>query len=624
MINRHAVFHEAKSRHAFAADVDTLHIRLRTARGDVQSVVVYAIDPFNWFPDKNGSDYSFDKESLLKVEMKQELSDELFDYWFCELRNTPTNRLRYCFVLKKDSEILRFGSSGFTDEIEPDFSNLLGWFNFPFINEEDVFNPPDWVEDTVWYQIFCDRFARSGNNSSSRTENSGSGKTIPGWGSQTDNLHRISFGGNLKGVIDKLPYIAEMGFTGIYFTPIFQAPSTHKYDTTDYFKIDPQFGTNEIFSTLVRRAHELGIRVILDAVFNHCGFTHPFFQDVIKNGSNSPYYSYFHILKQPVLNFKLNSAKMPPRLTKEEMQNLSFRTFAYTPHMPKWNTADPGAREYLINAARYWVEEYDIDGWRMDVSNEVSHDFWRELCKAVRGIKSDIFMLGENWDDAYPWLCSGQFDSTMNYPLLSAIGSFAGGRSNAAEFASTMTREVLAAYPKPIQKLLFNMVDNHDTDRLMTGCGGNTKAAILGFVLLFTMCGCPSVYYGSEVGMDGTLHGDANRRCMLWDKPVPPDRDFRPLIKKLITLRKKHPAFRTTEIVFNNCNDALLTFTKKTDDETLVVILNNSAAEQRISLPPGTYTNLMDDSITTGNSFALPPYEFKLLLQDSSHRHCAH
>jgi glycosidase len=604
-MNRHAVFHEAKSRLAYAADVDTLHIRLRTARGDMRSVVVYAIDPFNWFPDKNG-DYSFDEESLLKVEMKQELNDELFDYWFCELRNTPTNRLRYCFVLKNDFETLRFGSSGFTDKIEPDFSNLLGWFNFPYINAEDVSKPPDWVENTVWYQIFCDRFARG-------EKSSHSGKKFPGWGSQTDNLHRISFGGDLKGVIDKLPYIAEMGFTGIYFTPIFEAPSTHKYDTTDYFKIDPQFGTNEIFSALVRHAHDLGIRVILDAVFNHCGFTHPFFQDVIKNGRNSPYFSYFHILKQPILNFELNKEKKIPRLTKEQMQSLPFLAFAYTPHMPKWNTADPGAREYLIKAARYWVEEHDIDGWRMDVSNEVSHDFWRELCKEIRGIKQSAFMLGENWDDAYPWLGGGQFDSTMNYPMLSAVGSFAGGRSGAAEFASTMTREVLAAYPKPVQKVLFNMVDNHDTDRLMTGCGGNAKAAVLSYVLLFTMSGCPSVYYGGEVGMEGTLHGDANRRCMLWDKPVPPEKDFRPLIKKLIALRKKHPSFRSTEIEFSNDNDAFLVFTKKAGDETLIVILNNGAEEQKISLPHGTYTNLMDDTTTNDGNFNLLPYDFKLL-----------
>jgi hypothetical protein len=232
-------------------------------------------------------------------------------------------------------------------------------------------------------------------------------------------------------------------------------------------------------------------------------------------------------------------------------------------------------------------------------------------------------MLGENWDDAYPWLGSGQFDSTMNYPLLCAVSSFAAGRSGAEEFASIMTREVLAAYPKTIQKVLFNMVENHDTDRLMTGCGGNAKAAVLGYVLLFTMSGCPSVYYGGEIGMDGTLHGDANRRCMLWDKPVPPDRDFRPLIKKLINLRNNHPAFRSTEIVFNNYNDALLTFTKEANDESLVVILNNGRAKQKISLPHGTYTNLMDDSLTTGSDFVIPPYEFKLLLLDGSHSHSA-
>ena len=606
-MNRHAVFHEAKSRWAYAADSGTLHIRLRTARDDVLRVVLCAADPFNWFPDDGGS-YSFDKESVFIVEMERELCDGLFDYWFCELRNPPTYRLRYCFNLESDAEALRFGACGFTEVVEPDYGNMIGWFNYPFINEEDVFQPPKWVEDTVWYQIFGDRFARSEEGARSK-------KAVPDWGGEVEVLHATHFGGNLKGVMEKLPYLADMGFTGIYFTPIFKALTVHRYDTNDYFKIDPQFGTNEEFSALVQRAHDFGIRVILDGVFNHCGFSHPFFQDVVKKGRKSPYFTYFHILKEPVINFPLSDGKPPPRLNKNQMLNLPYRTFSYTPHMPKWNTADPGARAYLIKAARYWVEEHDIDGWRLDVSNEVSHDFWRELCREVRSVKRDAFLLGENWDDAYPWLGGGQFDSTMNYTLLTAVNNYANGKSDAAQFASAMTCGVFAAYPKPAQKALFNLIESHDTDRLLTIYGGNAASVKLGYALLFAMSGSPCVYYGSEIGMDGILHGGENRRCLPWNEPVPSERDFRPFLKKLMRLRKKHPAFRSTDITFNNYSESLLTFTKEAESEALVVIANNGPTEQKASLPNGTYIDVMDYAVVKNGIFFIPPRGFRFLLR---------
>ena len=597
-MNKHAVYHEAKSRWAYAADDDTLHIRLRTGAGDVQCVTMLATDPFNWFPDDSGG-HSFDKESVFKLEMKLELSDDLFDYWFCEICDNPSKRVRYCFIMESGGEKHRLGALGFEDSLEPDYSVLTGWFNFPFINEEDVFHAPEWAEETVWYQIFCDSFARVGSNG-------------PDWDPQKEKPYKTSFGGNLKGVIEKLPYIADMGFTGIYFTPIFESPSKHKYDTVDYFKIDPLFGANDDFAKLVEKAHGLGIRIMLDAVFNHCGFAHPFFQDVVKKGRDSKYYNYFHILKAPVLNFPLSGGKLPPRLNKKQMQKLPFRAFAFTPHMPKWNTADPGAREYLISIARYWVEKYNIDGWRLDVSNEVSHCFWRDMCKEVRAIKPDIFILGENWDDSYPWLYGGQFDSTMNYTLLKAVGNFIAGRSDAATFKSTLTRGVLTAYPKPVQRALFNLLDSHDTDRIVDNCGGNYKAVMLGYVILLTMAGCPSIYYGGEIGLDGTLDGGYTRRCMPWDDPIPAERDFRPVLKQLISLRKKHPSFRAVDVVFTEKENGLLVYSKKADGEELLVVINGSSTGREMDLTEEKYTDLMTDKTTSG-TLTLPPHGFLLL-----------
>jgi len=607
-LNKCAVFHEAKSRWAYAADKDTLHIRLRTGRGDVRRVTLIATDPFNWFPDgKGGSE--FDRENAIRQDMTPEYNDELFDYWFCSVKGYTSKRLRYTFILESSNEQLRFGSQGFDWAVEPDFKHFLNWFNFPFINEEDIYSPPKWAEETVWYQIFCDRFARAGG------DETGKKSKLPAWGEKVEVLHRTLFGGNLKGVTEKLPYIAGLGLSGIYFTPIFESPSTHKYDTTDYFKIDPLFGTNEEFGELVKRAHDLGIRVMLDAVFNHCGFGHPFFQDAVKKGKKSKYFSYFHISKEPVLNFKPQSGNTLPQLTKEQMKDLPFLTFAYTPHMPKWNTADPGAREYLIKAARYWVEEYDIDGWRLDVSNEVSHDFWRELRKEVKSVKSDVFLLGENWDDSYPWLMGDQFDSTMDYNALSAINGYINGGLDAEGFAATLTRGVLVPYPKPLQRVLFSMLENHDTDRIMNICNGNAAAVKLGYLIQMTLSGSPSVYYGGEIGMSGLLHGGTNRSCMPWDENVPAERDFRPLIKKLTALRKKHPSFRSEDIAFLECSGGLLVYTKRSSGERLFVVINRNTSARTTILPDGSYTDLMTGKCVPGGKLKLSANEFALLLQ---------
>jgi glycosidase len=205
--------------------------------------------------------------------------------------------------------------------------------------------------------------------------------------------------------------------------------------------------------------------------------------------------------------------------------------------MPKWNADDPAAREYLLNAARYWAEEYGIDGWRLDVANEVSHDFWRGLRKAVKRANPDALLVGENWDNAAPWLNGDQFDSAMNYPMLGAVSSYANGKTDAAGFAAALTKVVLAAYPKPVRRALFNMLDTHDTQRIMTACGGNAKKTALAYVLLMTLPGSPSVYYGGEIGLEGRASEDENRRCMPWDEPVRKERDFRPSPPQAVIIR---------------------------------------------------------------------------------------
>ena len=210
-------------------------------------------------------------------------------------------------------------------------------------------------------------------------------------------------GGDLRGIINHLDYLSNLGITAIYLTPIFKSPSNHKYDIINYYLIDEHFGSLGDLKELIEKAHQKGMRVILDAVFNHCSMESKEFSDVMTKGVNSPYYDWFLI----------NGDYPDP-------ESVNYECFASCNYMPKWNTSNSKVQEFLINVGLYWIREANIDGWRLDVSDEVSHDFWRQFRKAIKAEKSDCVLIGENWHDAYPYLMGDQYDSIMNYAFTKA------------------------------------------------------------------------------------------------------------------------------------------------------------------------------------------------------------
>ena len=607
-----SVTHETKSNYSYIYNKNTLHLRLRTAKSDINVVSILAIDPFNWLNEPN-DEFTLNLATIQKVQMKKDYSTEHFDYWFGEVHGGESLRISYAFVLKKAEKEVIFGPAGYDDYNESTLSNLdsfKNFYNFPYMSDEDSYEAPPWVKDTIWYQIFPERFANSENTQ---------GEFLP-WDS-TDKVDQTTFfGGNLKGIIDNLDYIQSLGISGIYFTPIFQSPSTHKYDTQDYFNIDKSFGDNEIFRTLVKEAHKRNIKIMLDAVFNHCGYFHPFWQDVLKNGKQSKYYDCFHILKEPIKTFEEDENGVPLPLTNEQRLNLSYRTFAFVPTMPKWNTANKFAREYLLSIAKFWVEEYDIDGWRLDVSNEVSHDFWREFRKIVKNVKPDVYILGENWHNSYPWLMGDQFDAVMNYLFLDAVWTFCGKYKNlktslVADYKDRIS-SLLVAYPKNIAENQFNMIDSHDTSRLLTICGEDPRRAKLAFLLQMTFSGAPSLYYGSELGLKGV--DDGNRKCMPWDESRQ-NLDIKNHVVKLINIRKAVPSTKSVDIEWLDvCHEDVLCFKKSSNSETLYVLINNSDDAVTVDLPKelatetllDIYNDLYMDNIS---NLKIEPFGFYML-----------
>lgn len=578
---KEAIYHRPKDAFAYAYDERTLHIRLRTKKDDVDAVYLLFGDPYVW---KDGA-WQFEKQPMQKSGC-----DALFDYWFIAVQ-PPYRRLRYGFELHAQGNMLIYTEKGFYEEAPTD--DTAYYFCFPFLNRADVFDAPAWVKNTIWYQIFPERFANG--NPRLNPPN-----TLP-WGSVEPTTTSL-FGGDFEGIIERLDYLVELGINGIYFTPIFKAPSNHKYDTIDYFEIDPQFGDKQTFKRLVHACHQKGIRVMLDAVFNHSGYYFAPFQDVLKNGEKSRYKDWFHIRE-----FPLQTEPIP-----------NYDTFAFVPQMPKLNTENPEVKQYLLDVATYWIREFDIDGWRLDVANEVDHQFWREFRQAVKAIKPDVYILGEIWHDAMPWLRGDQFDAVMNYPFTNgALNYFAKGNVRASEFAYTIVN-VLHNYPHNVNEVAFNLLGSHDTPRILTQCGEQKEKVKLMFTFQLSFSGSPCIYYGDEIGLTGG-QDPLCRKCMIWEKEKQ-DRDIFAHVQTLIALRKQYRALRFGEFHVLETNDETnhIAYVKTYDDETIVCVLNNAETPLTwtvpFSLKDKTITNLWTNEFLTKQTMTIEPYGFLMLL----------
>ncbi|WP_276357490.1 alpha-glycosidase [Cohnella caldifontis] len=537
-----AVYHRPKNNWSYAYDRETVHVRIRTKRDDVERVALIHGDKYEWH----------DKGHAV-TEMRVFARDGLFDYWQAAVR-PKYRRLKYGFRLISAGESCWLNEQGF-HAAEPASPNL--YFEFPFLNPADVFEPPSWVKDAVFYQIFPERFA----NGDPSNDPEG---TLP-WGGEPTPAN--FFGGDLQGVIDHLDHLERLGVNAIYFNPLFEAETNHKYDTRDYLKVDPQFGTNEKLKELVAACHARGIRVLLDAVFNHSGRTFAPFLDVLEKGAASAYADWFH-----VKSFPLEVRDGVP----------TYDAFAFEPHMPKLNTENPDVQAYLLEVARYWIEEIGVDGWRLDVANEVDHLFWRKFRDVVKAAKPDAYILGEIWHDSLPWLGGDQFDAVMNYPLTEAILDYAvRGTRDSRRFAD-LAGSLLAAYPQQATEVSFNLLGSHDTPRLLTLSQGDKRKVRLASVIQFTMPGAPCIYYGDEIGMDGGQDPGC-RKCMEWDE-TKQDRELFGFFAGLTRLRRSHRALRDGSFEWLSAEEGrtAAAYLREADGERFVIALN--AGKRKVSL----------------------------------------
>lgn len=554
-----SIEHHSFDNYCYPFSKDKLAINLQTGK-DITKIYIIWGDPFS-FGIMGGKE----KWQGQKTEITKNVELQKFLFWSIEVE-PKFKRCRYYFELHAENETYFYCEDGF---YSPEQFNAISYqpecFIFPWMNSADICTPPSWVKNTVWYQIFPSRFNRS------ITANVEQNNHIKPWGASTQKVSNYDeFGGNIKGITEKLDYLADLGVTGLYLNPINKSRSQHKYDTTDYLEVDPSFGTKEEMKTLVKEAHKRNIKIMLDGVFNHSGWDFFAWQDILKNREKSKYADWYMIND---FNF--------PSTPSDSSAKGKFYAFAFCDPMPKFNTNNPELRNYLLNVCETWVKEYDIDALRLDVANEISHLFCKELKERMCSLKKDFYILGEIWHNALPWLRGDEFDGVMNYPLENSILNFiTTEKMNAIEFEEEVNR-CLTMYFKQTEESLLNQMDSHDTIRLVTKVGSEEKA-MQALMILFSMPGSACIYYGTEVMLQGEHDPDC-RRCMPWKELD--EGKFNTEIsfmKELIALRKTHPALCGYNVQFSSESDyknsfcRIIHIRKTSDDntETLDVILN--------------------------------------------------
>lgn len=568
-----AILHMPYGVYGYALSSHQARITLRAKRGDLRRVALTHEDRYQ-APD------TYDT-----LELAYSGSDERYDY-FQGTIESKTRRIAYRFLLDDGVQRLWYGERGFSTVAEQ-----AGRFEVAYLPTRDLFHVPEWIDDAIVYQIFPDRF----HNGDTSNDPEG----ILPWGELPDR--DTFFGGDLQGNIDKLPYLEELGVNLIYLTPIFKSPSTHKYDTIDYLTIDPMFGDDATIRQLVKEAHKRGIRLMLDAVFNHCGAQFPQFQDVVKHGEKSNYKDWFHIHSFPV-----------------DMEKVNYETFAnFVSQMPKLRTENPEVRDYLLHVAEYWIKEVGIDGWRLDVSNEVDHAFWRDFRDVVRRANPDALIIGEVWHDASPWLQGDQWDGVMNYLFRDACVEFFAKRTLDAEGFDARLTSTRMRYKEQANRAMFNLLGSHDVARFLTLCGEKVERLKLSVTFQMTYIGMPEVYYGDEVGMLGETDPDC-RRTMIWDESRQ-DRELFDLHKNLIAIRKQHKALQTGtyRTVLADALRNLYGYVRENDDEAIYVVMNNSAVVETVELPGGVSGTDLLTGEAFGGTFAIAPFSAYVLLLDS-------
>lgn len=547
-MEKSAILHQSDSKFSFPTSATKAMVRLRTKRDDVKRVAVI------W-----NTAHRFWK-SQLRTELNVKFRDELFDWWVGELDNGKPGYSYLFEITDLDGSVWYYNESGFDSVLRVDRA-FEDNFTVVFPNKTDMVLPNKQFEGRVFYQIFPERFAKSACKTNTSYINMDWNTDKP------DNAHFA--GGDLDGIREKLPYLKQLGVGAVYMTPIHRSRSAHKYDIEDYFSVDEMFGNLDSLKALVTAAHELDIKIVMDLVFNHSSYFNPLFADVVAHGHKSRYCDWYFV------NGKPNRLK------------LNYDTFADVWAMPKLNTNNPEVQDYLCRVGEFYLKECNVDGYRLDVASEVSHEFWRLFKARCKAVNPDVFVIGEDWQNSESFLGNDQWDSVMNYVFMYACERFlVEDRYDAQAFCNYLNA-ALMRYKDGTNMMMLNLLDSHDTPRFFEQTGQDKNLTLMGYAALMFYPGNPMVYYGDEIFMDGKMDPN-NRKCMRWDSKEFGSPEHK-TVRRLLQLRQRDVLKRGETRIYPK--DGLAVIERTLDGETLCVALNYSGRDVQLSAEPTLSSN---------------------------------
>jgi len=642
-------------------------LRFRTFHNDVNSVKVRVYD-------LNAGAQHFETMTLAASDVscyQEGLENDRCDFWAVTLPNTAPDNLWYRFTVTDGTKTVYYAdnTAALDGGLGSPSDDLID-NSYALMVYDPGFTTPKWAQTAVIYQIFPDRFRNGRSDNDARTGDvryddpvlrlpwntlpegycRGYSDAVtncpwrfgppPAWGvGQPETPRgRDYMGGDLKGVDQNLDYLVSLGVNTLYFNPIFDSGSNHGYDTQDYYKIDPYFGTQKDWENLVKHANRLGVRIILDGVYNHMSSDSPFFDRYHHyktlgacESVNSPYRSWF--------TFHDGAAGSGTCDGTNGANSATYDGWFGFDTIPVLNKSNPQVQTYFLtnknSVARYWLVN-GSGGWRLDVMGDSSFPdgYWESFREVVKSTKSDTLIIGELWQKdstLLRFLRGDRADSTMNYRLRDAVlglltpGEFdskgfadSGRQLSVSEFANRLS-SIQEDYPQTVLYSLMNLLDSHDTVRLLWALTpGEANQADKEFnpanlaigkqqqkiasLIQFTLPGAPTIYYGDEVGMTGNDDPD-DRRTYPWaDKGGKPDLNMFSHYQALAGLRRQYPVLTNGDLKVLLADDAAETvaYGRKTTDQAALVVINRSSAARTISIPVAGY---LPDGVTLNSIY---------------------
>lgn len=623
LLNLRALFSDGTKEYCYPCEPqkgDLVTLRFRTAKDNVEGVYV-VVDG-------------------IRQLMIKEWNNDLFDYYHVEM--WLQEEVSYYYEINSGETVVFYNQIGISTELQSNYNYIL----------YSGIKTPDWAKGAVFYQIYVDRFF-NGDPDNDIIDHEyhyiGDGTTkVNDWFKYPEAIGvREFYGGDLMGVIKKLDYLSDLGIDAIYFNPIFVSPSNHKYDIQDYDYVDPHFGaivteegitlsmgdynnshaslyisrvtkkenldaSNELLTKLVKEAHNRGIKVILDGVFNHCGSFNKWLdreriydgQEGYEKGAyidkNSPYRSYF----------KFREDQWP--------YNDKYDGWWGHDTLPKLNYEESiDLYNYMMYIARKWVSApYNVDGWRLDVaadlgqSNEFNHKFWKDFRKNVKEANPDAIIIAEHYGNPNPWLKGDEWDTVMNYDaFMEPVTWFLTGVEkhsdefkedlfgNSEHFIWAMNHN-MARFSTPSLVTSMNELSNHDHSRFLTrtnhrvgrtnetgpkAAEENVNKGILKEAVIFQMTwpGAPTIYYGDEAGLCGWTDPD-NRRTYPWGHE---DLELIQFHKDVIKIHKTYDVLKTGSLKFLSNQYGFICYGRFNLKDKIVVAINNNRWELTVTIP---------------------------------------